>query len=166
MDDGDGVAVEVPQVKTFWSLFRLTFVWLSTDVRLSTLWISTCGSPGDQAESIRGGGGGRRLLTWDALEEKAGQSQCCSRHGGCHVLLGFLCLGEGTNNMYCLKPASPMDISCQHLGDACKLESFCAPFGVGLGNIHVYKIYICIVYMLPTIWGIYVSWIYMLVLDI
>ena len=89
---------------------RLTFNWHSTDFLLTfnwhSFWISTCGSPGDQAESIRGGGGGRRLLTWDALEEAAGQPQCCSRHGGCHVLLGFLCLGEGTSIMYCLKPTT------------------------------------------------------------
>ena len=27
-----------------------------------------------------------------------------------------------------------LDISCQHLGDECKLESFCAPFGRGVGE--------------------------------
>ena len=38
--------------------------------------------------------------------------------------------------------------------------------GTGLGNVHFWKMYVCIGYMLPTIWGVWVSWICMLVLDI
>ena len=59
-----------------------------------------------------------------------------------------------------------LDISCQHMGDECKLKSFCAPFGRRVGECTFLKLYICIGYMLPTIWGVCVSWIYMLVLDI
>ena len=59
-----------------------------------------------------------------------------------------------------------LDISCQHLGDECKLEGFCVPFGHRVGECTFLKMYICIGYMLPTIWGVCVSWIYILVLDI
>ena len=59
-----------------------------------------------------------------------------------------------------------LDISCQHLGDECKLEGFCVPFGHRVGECTFLKIYICIEYMLPTMWGVYVSWKYMLILDI
>ena len=30
-----------------------------------------------------------------------------------------------------------LDISCQHLGDDCKLEGFCVPFGHRVGNVHL-----------------------------
>ena len=39
-------------------------------------------------------------------------------------------------------------------------------FGHTVGECTFLEIYICIWYMLPTNWGIYVSWIYVLVLDI
>ena len=32
-----------------------------------------------------------------------------------------------------------LDISCQHLGDDCKLEGFCVPFGHRVGNVHLWK---------------------------
>ena len=63
-----------------------------------------------------------------------------------------------------------LDISCQHLGDACKLESFCAPLGHRVGeytilqNIYLYwiyaaknlgKIYMSVEYIY---WGMDVSW--------
>ena len=41
-----------------------------------------------------------------------------------------------------------LDISCQHLGDECKLEGFCVPFGHRVGECTFLKIYICIGYML------------------
>ena len=44
------------------------------------------------------------------------------------------------------------DISCQQLGDECKLEGFCVPFGHREGKCICIEIYICIGYMLPTIW--------------
>ena len=43
-----------------------------------------------------------------------------------------------------------LDISCQHMGDECKLKSFCAPFGRRVGECTFLKLYICIGYMLPT----------------
>ena len=52
------------------------------------------------------------------------------------------------------------------LGAGCKLESFCAPFGVRVGEYKFVAIYICIRYMLPTILVIYVNQIYILVLNI
>ena len=59
-----------------------------------------------------------------------------------------------------------LDISCQHLGDECKLEGFCVPFGHRVGECTISEMFICIGNMLPTIWGVCISWIYMLVLDI
>ena len=59
-----------------------------------------------------------------------------------------------------------LDIWCQHLWDECKLEGFCVPFGHRIWECIFLKMYICIGYMLPTIWGVCVSWIYTLVLDI
>ena len=56
-----------------------------------------------------------------------------------------------------------LDISCQHLGDECKLEGFCVPFGHRVGEITFLRIYICIGYMTPII--VFVTWIYM-ILDI
>ena len=41
MDDGDGVAVEIPQVKPFWRLLRPTFNWLSSDIQLTFVWLFT-----------------------------------------------------------------------------------------------------------------------------
>ena len=66
-----------------------------------------------------------------------------------------------------------LDISCQHLGDDCKLEGFCVPFGHRVWNVHLWKnifvldiccqqfgeyvsvenIWVCIGYIMPTIWG-------------
>ena len=63
-----------------------------------------------------------------------------------------------------------LDISCQHLGDECKLEGFCVPFGhrVGifrniyldwifdannLGSICHLKIYVDIGYIMPKLGG-------------
>ena len=43
-----------------------------------------------------------------------------------------------------------LDISCQHMGDECKLKSFCAPFGRRVGECTFLKQYICIDYMLTT----------------
>ena len=50
-----------------------------------------------------------------------------------------------------------LNISCQPLGDECKLKGFCAPFGHRVGELKLLRIYICIGYMMPTIWGVYVS---------
>ena len=50
-----------------------------------------------------------------------------------------------------------MDISCLNLGDECNLEGFCVPFGPRVRECTFLEIYICIGYMLPTVWGIYVS---------
>ena len=58
-----------------------------------------------------------------------------------------------------------LDIAFQHFGDECKLEGFCVPFGHRVGELTFLKICICIGYMLQTILGVYVSWIYM-ILDI
>ena len=47
----------------------------------------------------------------------------------------------------------------------CWVVTVC-PSDAGLGNICIYfKIYLCVGYMLQTILWVYVSWIYMLVLD-
>ena len=35
-----------------------------------------------------------------------------------------------------------LDISCQHLGDECKLEGFCVPFGHRVGESTFLKIYL------------------------
>ena len=51
-----------------------------------------------------------------------------------------------------------MDISCQHLGDECKLEGFLVPFGHRVGKYIFWGYYI--------FWEIYISWIYLLVMDI
>ena len=45
-------------------------------------------------------------------------------------------------------------------GDECKLGSFCSPFGRRVGEYIYFKIYICVGYLLQTILGEYVSWIY------
>ena len=47
-----------------------------------------------------------------------------------------------------------LDISCQHIGDECKLEGFCVPFGHRVGDCTYFEIYICIGYMTPKILGI------------
>ena len=47
-----------------------------------------------------------------------------------------------------------LDISCQHMGDECKLEGFCVPFGHRVGDCTYLEIYICIGYMTPKILGI------------
>ena len=49
-----------------------------------------------------------------------------------------------------------MDISCLNLDDECNLEGFCVPFGPRIRESTFLEIYICIGYMLPTVWGIYV----------
>ena len=59
-----------------------------------------------------------------------------------------------------------LDISCQTMGDECKLEGFCVPFGHRVGECTYLEIYICIGYMMPTIWGTYVTWRYRLIMDI
>ena len=67
-----------------------------------------------------------------------------------------------------------LDISCQLLGDECKLDSFCAPFGRGdgkctflelhidmksnsLGHFRQLEAFVGIGYIMPTIWG-NISW--------
>ena len=50
-----------------------------------------------------------------------------------------------------------LDISCQHLGDECKLEGFCVPFGHRVVECTFLKMYICIGYVMPTIWGVLLS---------
>ena len=42
-------------------------------------------------------------------------------------------------------------ISCQHLGDECKLGGFCAPFERRVGECKILELYICIGYILPTL---------------
>ena len=59
-----------------------------------------------------------------------------------------------------------LDISCQHLGDECKLDGFCVPFGHKVGECTFLEMYNCIGYMLPTIWGVCFNWNYRLILDI
>ena len=49
-----------------------------------------------------------------------------------------------------------LDINCQHLGNICQLEGFCAPFGRGVRKSKFFNIYICIGYLLPT-FGEYTS---------
>ena len=44
---------------------------------------------------------------------------------------------------------SVLDISCQQLGDECKLEGFCVPFGHRVGECTFLKMYICIGYVTP-----------------
>ena len=45
------------------------------------------------------------------------------------------------------------------------MEGTCAPFVRRFGVCAFNNIYICIGYILPTIWEIYASWIYVLVLE-
>ena len=45
-----------------------------------------------------------------------------------------------------------LDISCQHLGDECKFEGFCVPFGNRVGECTLLEIYICIGYMMLYIY--------------
>ena len=45
------------------------------------------------------------------------------------------------------------------------MEGTCAPFVRRFGVCAFNNIYICIGYTLPTIWEIYASWIYVLVLE-
>ena len=59
-----------------------------------------------------------------------------------------------------------LDNNCQQLGGLCQLEGVCVPFGRGVGECKFCNMYIGIGYILPTVWGIYVRWIYVLVLDI
>ena len=70
-----------------------------------------------------------------------------------------------------------LDISCQHLGDDCKLEGFCVPFGHRVWNVHLWKYifvldiccqpfgeymsveYICWYWIYhASTWGMTVSW--------
>ena len=44
-------------------------------------------------------------------------------------------------------------MSCQHLGDECKLKGFCAPFGRRVGEYTFLNIYVGIEYIMPTIKG-------------
>ena len=55
-----------------------------------------------------------------------------------------------------------LDISCQHLGDECKLEGFCVPFGHRVGK-YIFWDFILVANIFQEV---YISWIYMLVLDI
>ena len=71
------------------------------------------------------------------------------RHRTCSNNLGSIC----QLNIYMLV----LDILYQHLGDECKLEGFCVPFGHRVGECTFLKMYICIRFMLPTIWGVCVS---------
>ena len=48
-------------------------------------------------------------------------------------------------------------IACQHLGDECKLEGFCVPFGYRAGDYTFLKMYICIGYVTPKLFGARVS---------
>ena len=56
-----------------------------------------------------------------------------------------------------------LDICCQQLKDECKSEGFCVRFGHTVWKCTFIKMHICIGYMLPTIWGVYVSGKYMLI---
>ena len=46
-----------------------------------------------------------------------------------------------------------LDISCQQLGDECKLKGFCAPFGRRVGEYTFLNIYVGIEYIMPTMGG-------------
>ena len=50
-----------------------------------------------------------------------------------------------------------LDITCQQLGDECKLEGFCVPFGHRVVECTFLKMYICIGYVMSTILGACVS---------
>ena len=50
-----------------------------------------------------------------------------------------------------------LDITCQQLGDECKLEGFCVPFGHRVVECTFLKMYICIGYVMSTIFGACVS---------
>ena len=59
----------------------------------------------------------------------------------------------------------------QHFGEYMSVESVCwywiyhaNTWGMNVSTFS--EIYICIGYMMPTIWGMYVTWRYMLILDI
>ena len=46
-----------------------------------------------------------------------------------------------------------LNISCQHLGEECELESFCAPLGRRVGECTFFNIYVGIEYIMPTLGG-------------
>ena len=59
-----------------------------------------------------------------------------------------------------------LDICCQQFGGICQLEVVCAPFGRGVGECTLCDIYTLLLIYSANNWGMYVSWIYELVLDI
>ena len=61
-------------------------------------------------------------------------------------------------NLYSWFAYTGLSDPVQYIPWWCRLGSFC-------GGIYVFQIYICVGYMLQTILGVYVSWIYILVLD-
>ena len=68
------------------------------------------------------------------------------RHQTCSNNLGSIC----QLNIYDIGYIMPM-------GDECKLEGFCVPFGHRVGECTISEMFICIGNMLPTIWGVCVS---------
>ena len=71
-----------------------------------------------------------------------------------NVYLHWICSANNLGNICQLNIYMlVLDITCQQLGDECKLEGFCVPFGHRVGECTFLKMYICIGYMLPTIKG-------------
>ena len=58
--------------------------------------------------------------------------------------------GAGYGNVHFVMNIFVLDICCQHLGDICQLEVFCAPFGCRVRECPFFNVVICIGYMLPT----------------
>ena len=61
--------------------------------------------------------------------------------------------GAGIGNIHFRIYMLALNISCQHLGDECKLEGFCAPFGRRVGEYTFLNIYVGIEYIMPTLGG-------------
>ena len=101
--------------------------------------------------------------------------------------------GTGLGNVHFWKCIFPLDMCCQQFGEYESVEYMCCGIGYIMNIFGEYMsveykyldiwydmpnmmknyeqpqgkgMYICIGYVLLTIWGIYVSWIYVLVLDI
>ena len=72
---------------------------------------------------------------------------------------GFLCAlrAQGWEVYIYKKYLVVLDTCCQQLRDECKSEGFCVRFGHTVWKCTFIKMHICIGYMLPTIWGVYVS---------
>ena len=60
--------------------------------------------------------------------------------------------GAGLEKVHFLEYTFVLDIHCQQLGKMCQLEGVCAPFGRGVGEVALSRIYFCIGLYIANIW--------------